>query len=362
MKTLWGILLVIAGLVLPAVGQAQFTFTTNNGIITITRYSGSSANAVIPDTTNGYPVTIIGAGAFLSSGITNVVIPYTITNVGNGNFNSCVALTSISIDPQNPIWSSVDGVWLDKNQTTIIEFPQGKKGNYIIPSSVTSIGISAFQLCNITGIVIPNSVTNIGSSAFYECYKLTGVEIPNSVTSIGTSAFRDCHGLTNATLPDNMTSLPSSLFYVCSSLINLTIPGGVTNIGSYALASTSLQGVYFKGNAPSGSTVFYYNLNTPVVYYLPGTTNWSASFNKRPTMLWNPTIPTIGSNLGFQGNQFGFPITGTADIPIVVESSTNLAAILWTPLQNCTLTNGSIYFSDVSWANYPNSFYRIRSP
>jgi hypothetical protein len=34
----------------------------------------------------------------------------------------------------------------------------------------------------------------------------------------------------------------------------------------------------------------------------------------------------------------------------------------WTALQSASLTNGSFYFSDAQWANYPNRFYRIRSP
>jgi len=61
-------------------------------------------------------------------------------------------------------------------------------------------------------------------------------------------------------------------------------------------------------------------------------------------------------------NQFGFTITGTTNIPIVVEASANPAPTSWSPLLTCTLTNGSIYFSDPAWTNYPARFYRIRSP
>jgi hypothetical protein len=61
-------------------------------------------------------------------------------------------------------------------------------------------------------------------------------------------------------------------------------------------------------------------------------------------------------------NRFGFTITGTTNIPIVVEASTNPASPGWTALQNCTLTNGSVYFSDPEWTNHTARFYRIRSP
>jgi hypothetical protein len=61
-------------------------------------------------------------------------------------------------------------------------------------------------------------------------------------------------------------------------------------------------------------------------------------------------------------NGFGFNITGTAKIPIVVEACSDLTSGSWTSLQNCIITNASIYFSDPQWTNYPGRFYRIRSP
>jgi len=55
-------------------------------------------------------------------------------------------------------------------------------------------------------------------------------------------------------------------------------------------------------------------------------------------------------------------ITGTTNIPIVVEACTNLASPVWTPLTNVNLTNGLFYFSDTQWTNYPGRYYRISSP
>jgi hypothetical protein len=63
-----------------------------------------------------------------------------------------------------------------------------------------------------------------------------------------------------------------------------------------------------------------------------------------------------------RANGFGFNITGTTNIPVVVEACTNLANPIWIPLQTCTLTNGSIHFSDPGWTNYRGRFYRLRSP
>ena len=86
------------------------------------------------------------------------------------------------------------------------------------------------------------------------------------------------------------------------------------------------------------------------------------TFGGLPTVLWNPQVQTSDASFGVRTNRFGFNITGTTNIPIVVEACTNLANPAWSPLQSCTLTNGSVYFSDPDWTNYPGRFYRLRSP
>ena len=81
-----------------------------------------------------------------------------------------------------------------------------------------------------------------------------------------------------------------------------------------------------------------------------------------PTVLWNPQTQTGDGSFGVQNNQFGFNITRTTNIPIVVEACTNLSNPTWIPLQSCTLTNGLFYFSDPQWTNYPGRFYHLNMP
>jgi hypothetical protein len=84
-------------LLLPAVVQAQFTFTTNNGTITITKYTGRGGGVTVPDTTNGLPVTSIGTSAFsYSVSLTSVIVPNTVTSIGEYAFSWCTSLTNIA--------------------------------------------------------------------------------------------------------------------------------------------------------------------------------------------------------------------------------------------------------------------------
>ena len=103
------------------------------------------------------------------------------------------------------------------------------------PYSVTSIGNGVFEYCSgLTSVTIPNSVTSIGKSAFSGCSGLTSVTIPNSVTSIGSCAFSGCSGLTSVTIGNSVTSIGGSAFYNCSGLTSVTIGNSVTSIGYHA--------------------------------------------------------------------------------------------------------------------------------
>jgi len=130
-------------------------------------------------------VTRIKDNAFRGcKGITSITIPASVTSIGTTVFTSCNNLTSINVESGNQNYSSDNGVLFNKDKTTIICFPGGKKGDYIIPNNVTNIGKFAFYYCSaITSIVIPNSVKSIEEDAFSYCEGLTSIIIfsPNLV-------------------------------------------------------------------------------------------------------------------------------------------------------------------------------------
>ena len=126
--------------------------------------------------------------------LTSIVIPDSVTSIDVPAFEGCTSLTSIIVNENNPVYDSRDNcnAIIETNTNCLII---GCKST-TIPNSITSIGYSAFEGCtSLTSIEIPNSITSIEYSAFRDCTSLTSIEIPNSVTSIGHYAFRNCTSL-----------------------------------------------------------------------------------------------------------------------------------------------------------------------
>ncbi len=308
-ETFWGctsLISVTIGNSVTSIGEDAFLACT------------SLASITIPAS-----VTSIDSGAFADTSLTGVTIGTNITSIGPAAFDG-QRMTAITVAAQNLFYSSVDGVLFDKSQTTLVEYPRGLLGSYIIPNSVTNIGDGAFENAYLTNVSIPNSVTSIGEEAFGYCPNLTSITIPNSVTSLGAYAFSEedyegpgsltnvtignsvtnignqafggCNSLLSVTIGNRVANISAYAFDGCTSLTTITIPNSVTNIGDYAFdGCTNLASVYFEGNAPAAdSTVFYDDVNdvtlNTTAYYLAGTTGW-ADFSANTGLTVMPWIP-----------------------------------------------------------------------
>ena len=175
----------------------------------------SLTSLIIPDS-----VTNIGDYAFSGCrSLTDIVIPDSVTNIGDYAFWNCGSLTNIVIP--NSVTSIGDNAF---------EYCFSLS-NLIIPDGVTSIGDGAFVGCtSLSSVVIPDSVSCIGNNAFGCCESLTDIVIPNSVTSIGESAFYECSSLTEVVIPDSVTSIGDKVFFCCRSLTDIVIPESVVNL------------------------------------------------------------------------------------------------------------------------------------
>ena len=118
----------------------------------------------------------------------------------------------------------------------------------VIPSTVTEIGQNAFMGCaSLESVVIPSSVKSIEYSAFKNCAALATVSLPDSITSIGKYAFADCSSLVSIDIPNSITEIEEGVFSGCSGLINITIPVSVTSFSTNAFYSTP-RNVYYEGD------------------------------------------------------------------------------------------------------------------
>jgi hypothetical protein len=107
---------------------AGFEFDVENGTVTITGYTGSAKDVVIPARIGGKPVTVIENSAFKDKYLTSLYIPGSVTEIGQQAFEN------------NPLTSVT------------------------IPDSVTMIGNDAFVNNPLTSVTIPDSVTSISIS------------------------------------------------------------------------------------------------------------------------------------------------------------------------------------------------------
>jgi hypothetical protein len=245
--------------------EAQYSYTTNNGVVTITQYTGPGGTVTIPAVIAGLPVTGIGTQAFAySTTVTNVTIPNSVTNIGVAAFTDCTRLTSVTIGTK--VSSIADQAFFDCSSLAGVTIPNsvtniGNQAFYncislssvTIPSSVTTIAAASFSWCALTSVSISSSLTNIGAFAFDSCRSLSAITVdalnpsymslagvlfrkdqttliqcpgakagayavPNGVTSIGSSAFRNCNGLTSISIPNSVTNIGGTALSACASL------------------------------------------------------------------------------------------------------------------------------------------------
>ena len=223
---------------------------------------------VIPDS-----VTTIGEGAF--SGcvkLTSLTIPESVNAIGNGAFSGCVSLTSLTI-PENVSSIGSGAFYGCENVTEIyynarnVEDKQSNSGVFsqvgkkvdggsclIIGAGVQRIPAYLFaqEECydnevhyyyeispNISEIKMLSGACSIGRGAFYGCDELTSVSFSQGLTKIESDAFLDCKKLTSVSIPSSVASIDDHAFAGCTALTSLTISEGVSKIGDSAFSGCS---------------------------------------------------------------------------------------------------------------------------
>ena len=234
--------------------------------------------------------------------LTDIIIPDSVTLIDSFAFKGCTSLTEIKVATKNANYVSINGVLYNKNKTTLMCYPAGKKDkNYKIFEGVKSIDASAFEDCtSLTSIAIPDSVTEIDGCAFKGCTSLYAVTIPNGVTCINFETFMNCTSLTSITIPNNVTSIRDSTFEGCTSLTSITIPNGVTYIGNEAFINCiSLTNIKISDSLTViGELTFRNCANLTSITIPDGVTSIGYNAFEYCTSLKSITIPESVTSIG----------------------------------------------------------------
>ena len=227
---------------------------------------------IVASTYNGLPVTAIGRKAIYSlDGITRVVISDTVTHLDYMAIAWCSDLESIhipanlttmeeyaiiafgnirsiTVDPNNPNYYSVNNCLINRETKTLILGCDTS----IIPTdgSISAIAPKAFTMCDgIESITIPEGVTKIGEDAFYDCSALKSIELPESLITIDSSAFANCSSLQNVKLGGKVEYMGDYVFSECVKLGEIILPDSLSFLGNYAFqCCTDLKRAVLSSN------------------------------------------------------------------------------------------------------------------
>ena len=206
---------------------------------------------VIPKTIEEYEVNVIGdvlysaSGVFQGcTGITSVVIPDSVKEIGSSTFSGCTNLKEI-----------------------------------VIPDSVTKIMGKAFSNCvSLSKVKLSNNLTKMGASIFSGCESLKEIDIPDGIKEIGNYAFSGCTSLSKVKLSNNLEKIGTYAFLNCTSLEEIAIPGSVTEIGTYAFSGcTSLKGITIPSSVMKMGYPAFWDCNSlAIITVSPDNNNYSS--------------------------------------------------------------------------------------
>ncbi len=225
-------------------GELVIPNTVTN--IPLSAFSGTKITSIIIPST----ITSIGENTFLNcSSFTSITIPDSVTSIGENAFRGCNSLANINYLGTIDDWCKIEGLnYLMQYGTRNKTFSLNGQAvtELVMPNTVTSIPSYAFYGTNITSVTFEENsqCTSIGSYAFYGCEDITTATIPTiaissipktklqtvvitSGSNIDSSAFRGCSSITSITIPDSVTSIGSYAFDGCRSLANINYLGTI---------------------------------------------------------------------------------------------------------------------------------------
>ncbi|MCM1520699.1 MAG: leucine-rich repeat domain-containing protein [Lachnoclostridium sp.] len=192
----------------------------------------------------------IGAGALMSSAITSIVIPESVTEIGNGAFADCRSLVKIDV----PATVTTVGSNTFDGCTSLTEVTYGPKSvsasefrgctaMWSFKGAPVTIGDNAFAGCtSLAYIELSSALKSIGSKAFYGSgLQSINLSAATSLKLIGDYAFAACNALQSVSLPEGLTRIGKGAFFGDSNLGYMVVPSTVKNYDDFSLKGTALN-------------------------------------------------------------------------------------------------------------------------
>ena len=243
---------------------ADFEYSViRDGTISIDKYIGNAAEVVIPDTIDGIPVTLILSYSFYKTSIKEVVIPETVTKIGEAAFRECKSLEKVFLPSK--LKEIHESAFMYCESLYFIELPSSLE--YLSTDvfdgckSLKSLRIPQNCLRDLMLLVLGNSgietielsegITSIPDKGFWAMHTLKKLILPTTLKEIGESAIFVCPNLEEIILPEGLEIIRPYAIAFNDKLTEVTIPKSVRYVSSSAFAGCeSLTKIIFEGDAP----------------------------------------------------------------------------------------------------------------
>ena len=250
-----------------------------------------SGEVTIPATVTNdgvvYTVTSLADNGFYDcSNLTTLNLPETITSIGQSVSGTGEAFETINVSEENRFYSSENGVLFNKDKTALVKIPDGRTGEYTVPSSVQIIENSAFASSRLSKVTCQEGLREIKDGAFVNS-NLTEIIFPESLSIIGVSAFQNCSNLVDITIPAGVEEIGGSAFGECMSLLDINVAEENKHYGS-------VDGVLFNKDK---STLIQYPAGKSGPYIIPNTVTTIAQGVFVSSKLTEITIPESVTNI-----------------------------------------------------------------